>query len=160
MFQIVTTPPQDKGHFWPQEHHIKNLVEVDWQMLHTKYQSSMPSSFREEEFRIFNFSFFYSYVQTCDPLAQGQFLPQGHHMNKHGRGPLGDATNQISKFYGFQFQSRRILKFAFFVPMFQFVIPAAGPDLIQCHHMNKLGRSPLGDTTYAYQISELYAFEF
>ena len=30
-------------------------------------------------------------------LGWGQFWPQGHHLNKLGRGPLGHATNQISR---------------------------------------------------------------
>ena len=63
------------------------------------------------------------------PRGRGQFWPQVHHMNKFGRGSLGDATYQISKLYVFQFQRRRILKFSFFVPMFQLVTPWAGPVL-------------------------------
>ena len=51
--------------------------------------------------------------------GQGQFQPQGHHKNKLGRGQLADATYQISKLYFFLFQRRKILKFSFFVPMFQ-----------------------------------------
>ena len=30
------------------------------------------------------------------PPGWGHFLPQGHNLNKLGRGPLGDATYQIS----------------------------------------------------------------
>ena len=45
-----------------------------------------------------NFEIFFlcSYVPTCDPWG-GPVLPQGHHMNKLGRGPLEDATYQKSK---------------------------------------------------------------
>ena len=50
-------------------------------------------------------------------------------MNKLGRGPQGDAKNEVSKLYTFQFQRRRILKMEFFVPMFQLVTPADGPIL-------------------------------
>ena len=50
-------------------------------------------------------------------------------MNKLGRGPQGDAKNQISKLYAFQFQKRKILKMGFFVPVFQIVIPGVGPIL-------------------------------
>ena len=28
-------------------------------------------------------------IQTCDPQGGASFLPQGHHMNNLGRGPLG-----------------------------------------------------------------------
>ena len=50
-------------------------------------------------------------------------------MNKFGRGPLGDATYQTSKLYAFQFHRTRILKFSFFVSLFQIVIPETGPIL-------------------------------
>ena len=59
----------------------------------------------------------------------GPVLTQGHHMNKLGRGPQGDATYQISNLYAIQFQKRKILKMGFFVPMFQLVTPGAGPVL-------------------------------
>ena len=59
-----------------------NLVEVQKKMLHTKYQSSAPSSFRVEEFWSLLSLFLCSYMQS---LWQGQFWPKG-------RGPLGDAT--------------------------------------------------------------------
>ena len=38
----------------------------------------------------------------------------------------GDATYYISKLCAFQFQRRRILKFAVFVSMFQYVTPETG----------------------------------
>ena len=85
-----------------------------------KYQSSMPSSFREEKFLN---GLLCSYVPSCDPGA-GPILTQGHHMNKIGRGPQGDAIYQVSKLNAFQFQ-RRILKLAVFVSMFQLVTPGA-----------------------------------
>ena len=40
-------------------------------------------------------------------------------MNNLCRGRLGDATYQISNLCTFSFQRSRILKFSFFVPMFQ-----------------------------------------
>ena len=50
-------------------------------------------------------------------------------MYKVGRGPQGDATYQISNLYAIQFQRKKNLKMGFFVPMFQLVIPGAGPVL-------------------------------
>ena len=44
---VPTCGPPRRGQFWPQG---QNLVEVLKEMLYTKYQSSRPSSFREEEF--------------------------------------------------------------------------------------------------------------
>ena len=37
----------------------------------------------------------------------GLLLPQGHNLNKLGKGPLGDATYQKSMIYALQFQTRR-----------------------------------------------------
>ena len=62
-------------------------------------------------------------------LVIPSFDPKGHHMNKTDRGLQGDATYQKSKLYTFQFQSRRILKLVFFVPMFQLVTPGVGSVL-------------------------------
>ena len=85
--------------------------------------------------------------QTCDPRGGVSFDPQGHHMNKLGRGRLGDATYQISKLCTFYFQRRRFLKFSFFVPMLQTCDPGAGPILTPGASYD-LGRGPLGDATY------------
>ena len=42
------------------------------------------------------FQCFISLCITCDPQARDNFWPQGDNLNKLGRGPLGDATYQIS----------------------------------------------------------------
>ena len=73
-------------------------------------------------------------------------------MNKLGRGPHGDAKNQTSKLYAFQFQST-ILKNGFFVPMFQLVTPGVGPILTPGASYVELGRGPLHTT---YQSSSPY----
>ena len=68
-----------------------NLV-VDFKvMLHTKYQTSKLCGFRGEDFLRF------SYISLCksDKPQGGPFLPEGHYLNKLGRGPLGEATYQI-----------------------------------------------------------------
>ena len=72
-----------------------------------------------------NFTFF---VPTCDPPSGASFDPW-HHLNKTDKGPIGDATNQKSKLYPFQFQRRRILRLVFFVPMFPFLTPWFGSVL-------------------------------
>ena len=51
-----------------------NLVEVHKEMLHTKYQSSAPSSFREEEFEACRLCF---YVPTYGPWDGVSFDPKG-----------------------------------------------------------------------------------
>ena len=61
-------------------------------------------------------------------MTQTQTQPRFHqdkYSDKLGRGPLGDATYQISKLYTFYFQ-RRFLKFSFFVPVFQTCDPWGG----------------------------------
>ena len=79
-------------------------------------------------------------------------------MNKLGRSLQKDAIYQIWKLRAFQFQIRRILKFAFFVPMFNMWPPGRGQFWLEGHHMNKLGRGPQGDAVY--QISKVYTFQF
>ena len=78
----------------------------------------MPSSFRKNNFEIFIPC---SYVQNCDPLGWGKFWAKGHHMNKLGKGVLGNATYQISKLHALHFQRRKVLKIGCFVPMFHLV---------------------------------------
>ena len=54
-------------------------------MLHTKYQGSRPSGFKEEDFSCF------PYVKHM-PLEWAYFWPQVHNLNKLGKGLLDDAT--------------------------------------------------------------------
>ena len=61
-------------------------------MPHTKYQGSRPSGFRQEGF----FTFSLRLVKHLTP-GVGPFMAQGYNLNKLGRGPLGDATYQISR---------------------------------------------------------------
>ena len=86
-----------------------NLVVVYQMMLHSKYQGSRPCGFRQEEF--FMFLPILIYVKHVTPGA-GPFWPQGYHLNKLGRGLLGDATYKLSKLYALWFQRRRFLKFS------------------------------------------------
>ena len=62
-------------------------------MLHTKYQDSRPSGFRQEDFFMFSYL---AYVNYVTPGA-GQFLAQETNLDKLGSGPLGNATYQISR---------------------------------------------------------------
>ena len=83
-------------------------------MPHTKYQISTPSSFKGEKF--FRWASFFLCSNLWSP-GQAQFWPQGHHMNILGRGPLKDATYEISKLEGLQFGTRRLSKISFFISM-------------------------------------------
>ena len=62
---------QGRANFDPRAIIWTNMVEVHKEMLHTKYQSPTPSSFREEEFRSFP-----SFFQQVTP-GTGSVLTQG-----------------------------------------------------------------------------------
>ena len=118
--------PQEWDQFWPQRNHMNKIDKGPQRDDKTKYKSSNPSSFREEEF----WSWFSLFLcSNLWPPGWGQFWPHEHNMNKLGGCPQGDAKNQISKLYTFQFQRKRILKMGFFVPMFQLVTHGLGPIL-------------------------------
>ena len=59
-------------------------------MLHTKYEMSRLSGFREEDILRF------SYEKLKSP-GVWPFVARGHNFNKLGRRPLGDTTYQKSK---------------------------------------------------------------
>ena len=63
-------------------------------MLHTKYQSSMPCGFRQEDF--FMFLTIKAYVKTVTPKA-GPFWPQCYNLNKFDKGLLVDTIYQTSR---------------------------------------------------------------
>ena len=63
-------------------------------MLHTEFQAPEPRSSGEEDFEVH----FIFEPKTCPP--QDHFGSQGHHSNKLGRGPLGNATYQNIKALG------------------------------------------------------------
>ena len=89
----------------------------------------------------------------------GPVLTPRHDINRLDRGSYGDAYYEISKFYLFQFKTRRILKLVFFGPMFQLVTPGVGPVLTsEASYEKKFDRGLLADATY--QISKLYSFQF
>ena len=44
-----------------------------------------------------------SLCKTCDPPGAGPFWPQEHNLYKLGRGPLDDASYQISRLYALWF---------------------------------------------------------
>ena len=82
MFELVS--PGDRASFDPRDIIWTNLVEVDKEMLHTKYQSSKPTSFIKEEFWSFPFLFLCSNLwppPPPPPMIRTSFDPQGHHIN-------------------------------------------------------------------------------
>ena len=62
-------------------------------MLNTKYQGSRPYGFRREDFFVFPIQ---AYVKHMSP-GRDHFWPKGQNLILLGRGPLGEATYQISR---------------------------------------------------------------
>ena len=158
--------PWARASFDPRSIIWTNLVEIHNEILYTNYESSRPSSLKEEEFWILPSLLICSNLW---PPGPGQSWPQEHHMNKLGRGSQGDAAYQLSSnLYPFKFKRRRILNFAFFASMFQLATnppphptpPWGGGQFWPLgHHMNKLGRSPQEDAITKYQSSRPSSFK-
>ena len=62
-------------------------------MLVTEFQTSKPSGSEEEDFEYFSM---YFYGLNLQPLLRSHLGPWDLHLNKIGKGPLGNATIQIS----------------------------------------------------------------
>ena len=62
-------------------------------MLHTQFQTSGLSGSEEEDFLI------HFYGSNLGPLARGHLGPWDLHLNKLGRGALGNASYQISNIW-------------------------------------------------------------
>ena len=65
-------------------------------MLYTKFQASEPSGSEEEDFLIYFYAFL---LLNLGPLARGHLGPWDLHLNKLGRGALGNATYPISNIW-------------------------------------------------------------
>ena len=70
-------------------------------MLHTKFQAPESSSSEEEDF----YGKYISFLNPRPTPPQGHFGFKGHHLNKLGRGPLGNATSIL--FYPITLEGRR-----------------------------------------------------
>ena len=81
--------------FWPQGYHMNRIdigpnIIVQGQMI----KALLLLVSEKKNFKVFLLC---SYVSNLWPPGWGPTWPQGHHMNNHGRGPLEDATYEISK---------------------------------------------------------------
>ena len=106
---VPTCVPRGGATFDPQDMKWTNLTEVQMEMLNTKYQSSTPSSFREEEFWRMSSSVPWSNLRPPPKPPSpgcGHFWPQRHHMKNLVEVHKEYAAYQISKFHTFQFQRR------------------------------------------------------
>ena len=61
-------------------------------MLHIKFHKSEQSGSAED----FEFFFIHYYGLNIGPLVWGHLGPRDFHLNKLGKGPLGNASYQIS----------------------------------------------------------------
>ena len=80
-------------------------------------------------------------------LGQGHFWPQGHNLNKLGRGPLGDATYHISSLTLMVSEKKIFQCFPYLLSLCKQLDTRAGHFWPQGHHLDKLGRGSLGDAT-------------
>ena len=123
-------------------------------MLHTKYQSSRPSTFWEDEFRNLSSLF------LCSNL-----WPQGR-TSPDPRSILWTDMVEVhkemlnTKYQGSRPSSFRVEELWNFRSLFlcSNCDPQGGAFWLQGHFMNKLCRGPQGDATY--EISNLYAIQF
>ena len=86
--------PPGWGQFWPQGYHMNRIdigpnIIVQGQMIKALL---LPSE--KKNFKVFLLC---SYVSNLWRPGRDPIWPHGHHMNNFGRGPLGDATYEISK---------------------------------------------------------------
>ena len=133
------------GQFLPQGHHKNNLVEVYKDMLHDKYQSSMPSSFREEEIRRWASLFLCSKLW---PPGPGQFRPRGHHMNKLYTGSQGMLYTKCKNCRPSSFKEKEFKNFFLLFLCSNLWPLGRGQFWPQGHRMSKLGRGLQEDATY------------
>ena len=95
--------------------------------------------------RIFEYISIHFYGSNQRPLAQGHPGPWDLHLNKLGKGQPGNAIYQISSILAKQFWRRRFLSI---FHCWTQDPPWQGHFGPQGHHLNKLGRGPLGNATY------------
>ena len=132
---VQTCDPRSRATFDSWGMIWSNLVNVYKEMQHAKYQSSMRSNFREEEYWILPSLF---PCLNLWPQRRGQFWPQGYHMYKLTRGLPGHATYLISKLYTFQFQRRSIFNLPSLFLCSKLWPHGQGQFWPKGYHMNKL----------------------
>ena len=120
-------------------------------MLKTKYQSSRPCGFRQEDF-FFKFLPIKAYLKPVTP-KRDHFWPKGYNLNKIGRGSLLYYIPKL-KALGPVVSDTKIFHVAPYISLCK----TCGHFWPQGYNLNKLGTGPLDDTTY--QISKLKACAF
>jgi len=104
-----------------------SLVEDHKVMPHPKYQR-LDLTVSVKIFKNFLW-------KTDKPHFGGHLWFRGHNLNNLGRGPLGDATCQISKVWVLHLQEI-FNRFSYE----KLISPIAGAFVARCHNLNNLGR--------------------
>ena len=95
--------------------------------------------------KIFQYISVHFHGSNLGPLARGHLGSWDLGLNKLGKGPPSNATNQISSTWAKQFWRRRFLSIFHFWTQDP---PPQGHFGAKGHHLNKLGRGPLSNATY------------
>ena len=100
-------------------------------------------------FILFVLYFLYIHINLCikplTPKSGHFFYPQSNYLNKVDRGPLSDATNQISRLLGLV-ASDNFLCFSY-KSLCKKVSEYKTCDSLEGHNLNKLGRGLLCNAT-------------
>ena len=106
------------------------------------------------------FCLVYYYCSNLWPPGWGQFWPQGYHMNRIDIGPNIIVQGQMIKALLLLVSEKKNFKvFLLCSYVSNLWPPGRGPILPHGHHMNNLGRGPLGDAIYTkHESSVLSSF--
>ena len=133
-------------------------------MLHTKYQTSAPSSFRKEEF--WSFPSLFLCFEIVTPRARPVLTPGASYVQSWYKSTRRCFIPNIKALHFLVSEKKNFKVFLLcsYVSNLWPPPPPPPPPPGQGqfwplgHHMNNLGRGPLGDTTY--KISKLCTFKF
>ena len=116
------------------------LTKVYKEMLHTKKVSSIPSSFREEEFWSWSSLFLCSNLW---PPGWAQFWPQRNHMNNLIKVHKEMLKTKYQSPTSSSFRGEELWRLDSLFLCSNMWPPGWGQSWPQEHHMNKFGRGPL-----------------
>ena len=144
-FYGLNLGPLARGHLGPWDLHLNKLGKGA--LANATYQiSNIWAKWFWRRFLIYISMHFCG--SNLGPRARGHLGPWDLGLNKLGKEPPGNATYQISSTWAKQFWRRRFLSVCHFWTQDP---QPQGHLWPQGHHLNKLGRSLLGNATY--QIS-------
>ena len=107
---------------------------------------------------VFIFSYILLMFEHSTPLEWGHFGPWDLGLNNLGKGPLGNVTYLISSIWGKGSEEKDFSILSTYFNDSNLGLSGAGHFGLQGHHLNKLGRGPLGNATY--YISNIWAYLF